>query len=215
MKSGFASVGSSLIDRLQAGTQNFLIAVVDSLLTLVAMFFMFQDGRKFLEWLGRQLPFNEAQRDRLSLMVKDIVISTIYGGLAVAFVQGLIAGVTFYFLDVEAFVLLGFAVAVTSFIPMIGTALVWVPVAIYLFVEGAVVQAMVLVFIGVCVIAMVDNILRPLIIRGRVKMHTLLIFFGVIGGMKVFGFLGLIAGPMCIALFMAVLDIFREGPDPQ
>lgn len=211
VRSGLASAGNSLLGNIQAGTQNIVLAAVDFMLMLVATFFLLQDGAAFIEWVRGHLPFEEVQSEKLGRMVKDIVVSTIYGGLAVALVQGIIGSVTFYFLDVPSAVLLGFAVGLTSFIPMVGTALVLVPVAGYLLFAGSAMKALILALVGIFGIGIVDNILRPLIIGTRVKMHTLLIFFGVLGGMNVFGFLGLIAGPMCIALFVSVLEIFKES----
>lgn len=210
IRSGLAGVGTSILSNLQAGTENIVLAAVDFMLMLVATFFLLQDGAAFIEWVRGHMPFEDAQSQRLARMVKDIVVSTMYGGLAVALVQGLIGGVAFYFLKVPSAGLLGFAVGLTSFIPMVGTALVWVPVAGYLLFAGSTMKALILVLVGVFIIGTVDNILRPLIMGSRVKLHTLLIFFGILGGMKAFGFLGLIAGPMCIALFVSVFEIFKD-----
>lgn len=215
LRKGLTNFGASMIERLQKGTQNIVLAAVDFLMMLVATFFLLQDGSKFMQWLGRHLPFDIDQRLRLAKMVKDIVVSTIYGGIAVALVQAMIAGVTFYLLEVNSAGLLGIAVGFTSFVPMVGTALIWVPVALFLLVEGAVTKAVILTAVGVLGIGMADNILRPMIIGSRVKMHTLLIFFGVLGGINVFGLLGLIAGPVCIALFVAVIEMYKEVADAK
>jgi len=97
----------------------------------------------------------------------------------------------------------------SSFIPIVGTFVIWGPGSAYLFLKGFYLKGFILILIGIFVISMVDNILRPLIVRGKTKMPTLLIFFSILGGIKLFGFVGIIMGPLVLALFISVLEIFR------
>jgi predicted PurR-regulated permease PerM len=160
--------------------------------------------------LRNYLPFPEPQRDRLEKQVKDMVVSTIFGGVVVALVQGLMGGTAFYYLGVPSPVIWGTAIAILSFVPMLGTFSIWGPIVVYLFLKGAIAKGFILLLIGAFGISLVDNILKPLIIGGRTKMPTLLIFFSVIGGIKLFGLIGLIMGPLSVALFISVLGIFRN-----
>jgi predicted PurR-regulated permease PerM len=99
--------------------------------------------------------------------------------------------------------------ALMSFVPVMGTSVIWFPASLILLFHGAFAKGVALILIGVLVISMVDNILKPLIIGGRTKMPTIIIFFTVLGGIKVFGFLGLIMGPLVFALFLSVFQIFK------
>jgi predicted PurR-regulated permease PerM len=104
----------------------------------------------------------------------------------------------------------GFAISVASFIPLLGCFAVWGPAVVILFVQGAVWKAIALAIVGTFVISLIDNFIRPIIIGGRTKMPILVIFFSVIGGIKFFGLIGLIMGPLVVALFVSVIEIFRN-----
>ena len=131
-----------------------------------------------------------------------------YGGLVVAAVQGAMIGLALWALGVPSPVLWGVIASVFALLPLVGTAAVWVPAALYLLIGGSYVKALLLVIWGALIVGSVDNILRPYLISGRVRMHTLLIFFAVFGGVQVFGFLVYI-GPVIMAVTITVLGLLR------
>jgi predicted PurR-regulated permease PerM len=128
----------------------------------------------------------------------------------VAIVQGLIGGTAFYILGIKTPVIWGAAIAIMSFVPVLGTFSIWGPATVYLFLKGEVLKSIVLLIVGTFGISLVDNILKPIIIGERTKMPTLIIFFSVLGGITVFGPVGVIMGPLVIALFISVFEIFRN-----
>jgi len=201
--------GTGIIDKLSIGFTNLLGLAANFIIMLFTTFFLLKDGPGFFQKIRNYLPFSEEQKDRLTVQIKDMIVSTIYGGVIVALVQGLIGGLAFALLNRGSPVLWGTVMAIVSFVPMVGTAIVWVPASIILLFEGAYMQGFALILIGIFVISMVDNILKPLIIGGRTKMPTVIIFFTVLGGIKFFGLLGLIMGPLVFALFVSVFEIFR------
>jgi predicted PurR-regulated permease PerM len=140
----------------------------------------------------------------------DLVVATVGSTFAVAITQGALTGLTLASLGFQSPVLWGVMTAFTSLLPAVGSGLVWGPAAIYLFATGHVVKGIILVAIGVGVIGMADNVLRPLLLSGRTTMHGLLVFVSLLGGMAAFGFIGLVIGPVAIAalgtLLEAVLD---------
>jgi predicted PurR-regulated permease PerM len=208
--------GSGIVDRLSAGFTNLLAVGANFIIMLFTSFFLFRDGVGFLEKLKRYLPFSEEQKDRLAVLTKDMVVSTIYGGVIVALVQGAVGGIAFALLNIGSPVLWGSVMALVSFVPLLGTAIVWVPASLILFYEGLYLKGAALILIGIFIISMVDTILKPLIIGGRTKMPTAIIFFTVLGGIRFFGVLGLIMGPLVFALFLSVFEILRtmeEGTD--
>jgi len=173
------------------------------------IFFLFKDGPGFLEKIRDYLPFSEKHRNRLVSQTKDMIVSTIYGGVVVAIVQGILGGLAFAVLGIRSPVFWGSSMALMSFVPVVGTSVIWVPASLILLSQGAYAKGIALILIGVFVISMVDNVLKPLIIGGRTKMPTIIIFFTVLGGIKVFGLLGLIMGPLVFALFLSVFQIFK------
>lgn len=205
-----ATMGRQLIGQITTGLRNLLGVVINFVFMAFSIFFLLRDGSGFINRLRDYLPFSEEQKDRLEYLVKGMVVSVIFGGVVVAVIQGLMGGTAFYFLGIKTPVIWGTAIAIMSFIPVLGTFSVWGPITVYLALQGALGKAFVLLLVGTFGISMVDNILKPIIIGGRTKMPTLIIFFSVLGGLKVFGPIGIILGPLVVALFIAVLEIFRN-----
>ena len=156
------------------------------------------------------LPLHAEQIDKLFTGIYNTIMATVYGGLVVAAVQGALVGLALWVFGVPSPVLWGAVAAMFSLVPLVGSATVWLPAAIYLFINGHWVQALILIAWGGGVVGTIDNLLRPMLMSGRVRMHTLLIFFSVFGGVQVFGFIGLFAGPVILAITMTVLSLLRE-----
>jgi len=159
------------------------------------------------------MPFSRRQRSRLLKQTKDIVVSVIYGGIVVGMAQGLIGGVAFASLGIHSPVFWGLAIFGASFLPVVGSFIIWGPAVIYLLFEAMYLKAIILLIVGIVGIGSIDNILRPLIVRGKLKMPTIVIFFAIFGGVQVFGFIGLILGPLVLALFVSVFEIFRYSEE--
>ena len=202
-------VGKKIIDSLSEGFSNAVSVAANFVIMAFAIFFFLKDGVDFLQKIKNYLPFSEQQRERLASQIKDMMVSTIYGGVIVAIVQGILGGAAFAVLGIESPIFWGSAMALMSFVPLLGTSIVWLPASAMLLLQGAYGKGIGLMLIGIFVISMVDNILKPLIIGGRTKMPTVVIFFTVLGGIKVFGLLGLVMGPLVFALFLSVIDMAR------
>ena len=205
-----SKLGKEMVGRITKGASNLVIVSLDFLFMVFSIFFFLRDGPEFLGKTRNYMPFSEIQKDRLVKQIRDIVISTIYGGVAVSIIQGTIAGIAFFFLGISTPVVWGLATSIASFVPLLGAAAIWVPATGYLFLTGAVLKGFILAIIGLFGISLVDNILKPIIIGGRTKMPILVIFFSVLGGIKLLGLIGLIMGPLVIALFISVIEIFRS-----
>ncbi len=207
---GLSNVGKNMLAKITTGAKNIVSAFLNVVFMSLSIFFFLRDGTGFLARFRDYLPFADEHKFRLEHQVKDMVVSTIYGGVVVALIQGLLGGFTFFFVGVPAPVIWGMAISIISFIPMLGTFSIWGPAVVYLFLQSMYAQGMILLMVGTFGISMVDNILKPIIIGGRTKMPTLLIFFSVLGGIKLFGLIGLVLGPLVVALFISVLEIFRN-----
>jgi len=200
-----AGQGSKFIKGLSTGLFKFFLMTV-------ALFFLFRDGERFMEKIKDLIPFSAKEREKILQRMVDMIHATIYGGIVVALVQGGLGGVGFWIVGLPAPLFWGAVMAFLSFIPIVGAFLVWVPAAIILFIQGSYLKAVILFIWGAVVISLSDNFIRPILISGRTQVHTLLLFFGILGGLKVFGFLGVIAGPLVITICLAIIDIYTTAP---
>ena len=144
-----------------------------------------------------------------------MINATIYGGILIAVIQGLLGGLSFWILGIPSPVFWGTAMAFLSFIPLGGTALIWAPAAILLFIQGAFLKGIILLMIGIFIISMVDNFLRPFFVGTRTNIHPLLLLFAVLGGIQVFGMIGLVAGPLIVVLCITIIEIYIQGIKPM
>jgi predicted PurR-regulated permease PerM len=181
---------------------------------LFALFFMLRDGQS----LGRQvrdlLPLPERERERLMIETKDLVVASVGAGLMVAAAQGLIAGVAFWLLGFNGPVMWGVATAFCSLVPVVGSALVFVPATLWLFLSGEVGRAVILAIVAAFGVGMVDNVLRPLILSGRTSASGLVVFLGLLGGVSAFGFIGLVLGPIILVTAGSLLAAFTRREEP-
>ncbi|HEY3275738.1 MAG TPA: AI-2E family transporter [Syntrophorhabdaceae bacterium] len=202
-------MGKQSMGIIRSGLGNAVTTLVNFVFMLLSIFFFLADGPELLERISTFMPFSKRQRERLLKQTRDIVVSTIYGGVTIAVIQGLMGGIAFSILGVSSPVMWGLAMCISSFIPLVGTFVIWGPAVAYLALQGFYWKALVLFIVGAMGISSVDSFLRPLIIKGRLKLPTLAIFFSILGGIKVFGFVGFILGPLVFALFISVLEILR------
>ena len=204
-----SQAGKQSVGLIRSGLGNAVSTLADFFLMILSIFFFLADGPALLEQFSTLLPFSTRQRERLVKQTRDIVISTIYGGVTIAVIQGVMGGIAFSLLGISSPVVWGLTMCVSSFIPIVGTLIVWGPAVGYLVAQGLYWKAVVLFVVGAGGISSVDTFLRPLLIRGKIKLPTLAIFFSILGGIKVFGFVGFIMGPLVLALFISVLQILR------
>ena len=183
--------------------------------TLLSLYYLFKDGSHLFGRLKEIVPLPSKERDLLIQRFKDMIYATIYGGILIAIIQGLLGGLSFWVLGLPSPIFWGTAMALLSFIPIGGTALIWAPASIFLLIGGAVLKGLILLGLGGCVISMVDNILRPLFISAKTNIHPLLLFFAVLGGIQAFGLIGLVAGPLIATLFLTLIEIYIQGVKPD
>jgi predicted PurR-regulated permease PerM len=203
-----AQVVKELAGTVTRGVREILSVMLNFVIMMLSIFFFLKHGSSIAQRAYDYAPFSDNQKSRLAKQGKDIVVSTIYGGVIVGLAQGFLGGVAFSLVDISAPVFWGAVMAVFSFLPLIGPFVIWAPAATFLFLDGAVGRGIALVIMGALGISMVDNILRPLIIKNRTKMPFLAVFISVLGGIKYFGLIGFVLGPLVLAVFVSVIDIF-------
>ena len=179
-------------------------------LSFLTMFFLFRDGEKVLSILKKSLPVPEEEIEKVLARNRLVISATFTGGVLVGAVQGIVGAIGFWAVGLGSPVLWGFMMFMFSFLPTVGTALIWGPGVIYLLIAGYYVKAIVLLIWGVFIIGLADNILRPVIVSGRTSQHPLLLFFCILGAVNVFGLIGIIAGPIILSAAQCVFEIYME-----
>jgi len=177
---------------------------------LYLTFFLLRDGKTLALRIERAIPLDPERRATLLATFAAVIRATIKGSIVVAIIQGAIGGVVFWALGIHAALLWGVLMGFLSLLPAVGTGIIWVPVAIYLLVTGAVWQGAVLIFCGLFVIGMVDNVLRPILVGRDTRIPDYVVLITTLGGLEAMGFNGLVIGPVIAALFLAVWEIYAR-----
>ena len=176
--------------------------------TVLAMFYLFRDGESVVGRLREVLPFEQSHRDRMISDVRTLVFASVTSSLVVAALQGTIGGLTFAVTGIKAPVFWGVMMGFFSFVPLVGSALIWVPIAFSLIAGGHWGRGITVILVCAVIIGLLDNVVRPLFISGRAEMSGLLVFIGVLGGISVFGLLGVVLGPIIVATARSLLDVY-------
>ncbi|MSO24223.1 MAG: AI-2E family transporter [Acidobacteria bacterium] len=177
---------------------------------LFVMFYSLQSGRSGFERVRALIPLTPNLKDKLIEEIKSVTWAVVYGQVVTALIQGSLGGLGFLFFGVPNAVLWGFVMIVLSFLPLIGTPIVWAPAGIFLILSGATARGIGLLLWGGILVMNVDNFLKPRLISGQSNIHPVVILLGVLGGLKLFGFIGLVAGPLTLALLIALIMFYEE-----
>ncbi len=197
---------------LKQGTivfKNLAAIIFKAALMLVILFYLFTDGKEMLQAFKSLLPLSKPTVESFMKLTSDVLSATLYGNLLTGAIQAGLGIFIFWLLDFSAPLLWGIILGLGTFIPMIGTAIVWAPASLYLFFTAQYLKGAILLAFSLLVISQIDYFLRPYLISGKTELHNLFLFLGILGGINVFGLLGLILGPMIIALCVSILEIYR------
>ena len=185
--------------------------VVEVFFVIFTMYYLFRDGDRLRAAAHDLVPLSDRKAREIFERTGEVIGASVYGVLVIAVIQGLLGGVAFWALGLPSPLLWGVVMIFLSMIPMAGAFIVWVPAAAYLALTGHWGKAVILAVWGALVIGSVDNFLRPKLVGERTRLHELLIFFSVLGGLQVFGVIGLVLGPVTVAVTIALLDVLRQA----
>jgi len=199
----------------------FLESIPSLLLNFFVMvfvvYYMLKDGDLIAARIKRILPLKEQHKQHVIEKFHDTTSAVFYGNIAVSILQGIFGGIGFLVLGIPSPVLWGVIMGIFALMPYLGTAIVWLPAALNLVFIGylqndnsSVVRGVILIIYGIFVVSTVDNFLKPKIISMKANVHPVLVLIGVLGGLDLFGFIGLILGPVMLALLMTFIDIYEE-----
>lgn len=192
-----------------------LSALVQMALVVFTIFFLFKDARLIRTNVYDLIPIENKRLAALLVRTREVIRASVYGTLLLAVIQGALGGLAFLVLRLPSPFLWGVVMTLASIVPLLGSFVVWVPAVIYLLATGAIWKAVALAAWGLVVIGMADNVLRPVLVGNRTRMHELLVFFGVLGGLQAFGALGVVIGPVIFAVMMSLIEALREVGAPR
>ncbi|MYA29646.1 MAG: AI-2E family transporter [Gammaproteobacteria bacterium] len=218
MRSGLTSmVGNAArfaATGLVAAGQGALKLLLQLAVMLYLLFFFLRDGEKLVDTLVRILPLGDEREYELLGQFATVSRVSVTSLIVIGAVQGGLGGVTLALLGIGSPVLLGVLMGVLSVIPAVGPGLVWAPIAIWLFASGMWIQGLILVIVGVLVVGLADNLLRPILVGRTARLPDYLVLLATLGGLSVFGFSGLVIGPVLAALFLVSWRLFEEEFSP-
>ena len=181
------------------------------------LFYSFRDGKEVLTWLKGMLPLKHRFKEDLFSRTQDVIFATVYGTIIVAIIQGIVATIGFIIFGVPSAILLGLLLTFAALIPLVGTALVWLPTSVIMIIDGYVHadntiigKGIGLLLYGALIISLIDNIIKPRIISKEAKLHPVLILIGLFGGLHVLGPIGMVIGPLVFALLVSFIHIYQR-----
>lgn len=203
-------LANSAVPYLSSFAGGTLWTLAQLVITFFTLFYLLRDRRAISKAVKSLLPLSQSEADRIFARVGDTVYATVYGTFAVSLAQGILGGLMFWWLGLPAPLLWGVVMFLLSLVPVLGAPVVWIPAALFLALSGGWWKALILAAWGTVVIGSVDNLLYPVLVGDRVRLHTLLVFFSVVGGLMLFGAAGLVLGPAAVVVTEALIEVWRR-----
>ncbi len=202
---------ASLLNYSTGIVKNFFSFLFKLMLMLITLFFIYRDGRHFLERFWAVVGIGDRMRATITATIARVLDAVMYGFLLTCMVQGTLGGLGFWVAGLPSPFLFGILMTVCAPIPLIGTAMIWIPGGIYLLTQGRLLAGVLLMVWSALAVSGIDNIIRPLFISGKAKLPIPVVVFGVLGGLLAFGLTGVVAGPVIVALFLVFFESYGEG----
>lgn len=208
LRQGAERIATFLAGKFGALVRNLVSFFVALFILIFALFFMFRDGEGAVRGVKHLFPFDQQIQEEMLLESKELIFASVAVGLLVAGIQGLLGGTAFAITGIHTPIFWGVVIAFFSLVPVVGSALIWLPTALWLGFSGHWGKAITIITICGAVAGIADNIVRPLLLRNRTQLNELLLFIGVLGGLSAFGLLGLVVGPAIVAAAMGVFRVY-------
>lgn len=208
----FKEIVNNVSIAIMTGTSDFLLSIPQKLIVAFVvffiMFYLFKDGDKLVAKVKRELPLKESHKASIAKKFNNMIYAMVYGLIVTAVIQGTIGAIGLWVFKVPSPILLGIVMIILAILPFVGAWLVWFPAAILQILRGDSFNGIGLLLYGFFIVSTIDNIIRPRLIGRRANIHPVLILLGVLGGIEMFGLIGIILGPLILAIFTVFLDIY-------
>lgn len=215
LRQGAERIASYVASSVGNLLKNLFSFFVNLFILLFALFFMFRDGKRIVRAVRHLLPFEREIQEEMLQESRDLIFASVAVALLIAGIQGLLGGVAFELTGLRAPVFMGVLIAFFSIVPVVGSALIWFPAALWLIFQGHWGKALIVFAISGGVASVADNIVRPLLLRNRTRLNDLLLFISILGGLDAFGLLGLVVGPTVVAAALGVFRVYMEHRERQ
>jgi predicted PurR-regulated permease PerM len=215
LRQGVEKIATYVASRMGELLKNLFTFFVNLFILLFALFFVFRDGERILRAVRHLLPFDREIREEMLDESRNLIFASVAVALLIAAIQGLLGGIAFKLAGLPAPVFMGVLIAFFSIVPVVGSALIWFPAAIWLILQGHWGKALIVFAISGGVASVADNIVRPLLLRNRTRLNDLLLFISILGGLDAFGLLGLVIGPTVVAAALGVFRVYMEHREQQ
>lgn len=206
-------VTNSIMNMFSNLIMNFPILLLQLLVVFFTFFFVLRDGDKMIPYLESILPFPKEIEKKLFKSTKDITFSVVYGQVVLGIIQGILVGISFFIFGVNNALFLMLIASLAGIFPIIGTSIIWVPVMIYLLSTGNIFAASGVLFFGI-ISMIIENAIKPIFVSRKTNVHSGIILLGMVGGLLVFGILGVIIGPLILSYLLILLEIYRDKRTP-
>ncbi|MDD5593640.1 MAG: AI-2E family transporter [Candidatus Margulisbacteria bacterium] len=213
-KGPIADISGSVIDWLEGILRAIPNLVLNIFITIFSTYYFLKHAGEIYKYLQEMLPLPAGKYKQIVARFDDLSRGVIMGQVVVGTLQGALAGIGFIVIGLPNPVLWGFLTAIISIIPLLGAALVWFPIFIYLLIKGLYLgglwKAIFLLIYGTFVVSLIDNILKPKIVGEHANIHPLIVLFGILGGIQLFGLPGILIGPLILTIFDLIIEIYRD-----
>ncbi len=206
-------ISNSLMNTFSKLISNFPVLLLQFFVVFFIFFVVLKEQEKFVDYVKSLLPFSKDIENKLLKSSREITTSIFYGQIILGIVTGIVVGIGFYIFNIPHAFILTIAAAAAGILPVIGTTIVWIPVAIYLFVVGSFFPAIGIVIFGI-LSSSVENFVKPIILSRYINLHPAIVLLGMVGGTFVFGILGIILGPLVLAYLLIILEVYRDKKTP-
>lgn len=213
LEQGIEKQAGYLAEQLGTILKNIAAFIFDLFVMIFAMVYFFRDGSQIIRGVRSILPFDAEHRETMINQARNLISASVVTSLIVAVIQGALGGVGFALVGLPTPVFWGVVMAFFSLIPVVGSGLIFVPASLWLGFTGHWGRALVLLLICAGVSTVLDNLVRPLLLGGRTELSGLVIFISVVGGVSLFGVLGLVLGPVLVATAAGILAVYMERED--
>lgn len=184
--------------------------IISLFVMLFVMYYLFKDGKRLVNWIKEELPLKERYRKDIAKKFDNTIYATIYGVIVTALIQGVLGLIGFYIFGIKSPILWGIVMTICAMIPFVGTTIIWLPASIFKLIQGETFNGIGLFLYGLLIISTIDNIIKPKLIGGKGKIHPALVLLGVLGGLKVFGLIGVIIGPLALAILVVFFELYKS-----
>lgn len=204
------NVSSLLLNQTSWLVANGTKAVFYFILMIFTLYYFFKDGERLVDKIKRLMPYEPHEIETTFHHLREVIHATMQGGVVVALLQGVLGGILFAIMGISSPIFWGAIMAFLAIIPIVGASIVYLPAGIILIIGGFYVKGIIVIAVGSLIISQTDQVVRPWLISGRAEMHPLLLFFSIMGGIMLFGLLGLVMGPIIAAVFVTVIKLIED-----